>query len=160
MALARPLAGREDRRMTTDLVQSPPTASGPLSLVLFSGTDDKLSAAAILVAGAAMMGRPVRLFLQYWAADAFRRDHILRHHGIAGGTTATQRAAFTASAARGQHWSDTLRQAKELGDVRVSVCALALDLLNATKDDFDPVVDDVEGVVAFMAEAGDAITFI
>jgi len=147
--------------MTTDLVQAPPpTASGPLSLVLFSGTDDKLSAAAILVAGAAMMGRPVRLFLQYWAADAFRRDHIFRHHGIAGGTTAAQRAAFTASVARGQHWSDTLRQAKELGDVRVSVCALALDLLGATKDDFDPVVDDVEGVAAFMAEAGDAITFI
>jgi peroxiredoxin family protein len=35
----------------------------PLSLVLFSGTDDKLSAATVLAAGAAAMGRPVHLFL-------------------------------------------------------------------------------------------------
>lgn len=38
-----------------------------LSLVLFSGTDDKLSAAAVLSAGAAAMGRKVNVFLQYWA---------------------------------------------------------------------------------------------
>ena len=161
MALARPLAGGEDRRMTTDLGQTPaPTASGPLSVVLFSGTDDKLSAAAILVAGAAMMGRPVRLFVQYWAADAFRRDRIFRDHGLAGGTTAAQREAFTAAASRGQHWSDTLRQAKELGDVRINVCALALELLGTAQEDFDPLIDDVQGVASFFADAGDAITFI
>ena len=43
-----------------------------LSLVLFSGTDDKLNAAAVLCAGAAAMGRKVNVFLQYWALDAFR----------------------------------------------------------------------------------------
>lgn len=136
------------------------TGPAPFSLVLFSGTDDKLSAAAILVAGAAMMGRPVRLFVQYWAADAFRRDRIHRDHGLAGGTTVEQRALFESATARGQHWSDTLHQAKELGDVRVSVCALALDLLGVTQEDFDPIVDDVQGVAAFIAEAGDSITFI
>lgn len=150
--------------MTTSLAEPtetplPPT-SAPLSLVLFSGTDDKLSAAAILVAGAAMMGRPVRIFVQYWAADAFRRDRIMRDHGIAGGTTGAQHSLFEAARARGQHWSDTLRQAKELGDVRINVCALGLDLLGVTQDDFDPLVDDVEGVAAFIAEAGDSITFI
>ena len=30
----------------------------PLSLVMFSGTDDKLTAAAVLAVGAAVMGRP------------------------------------------------------------------------------------------------------
>ena len=48
----------------------------PLNLVLFSGTDDKLQAAAVLTAGAAALGRPVNLFLQYWALDAFRADRI------------------------------------------------------------------------------------
>ena len=37
----------------------------PLSLVLFSGTDDKLNAAAVLTVGASAMGRPVNIFLQY-----------------------------------------------------------------------------------------------
>lgn len=139
-----------------------PADSGPapLSVVLFSGTDDKLSAAAILITGAAMMGRPVRVFLQYWAADAFRRDRIFRDHGVAGGTTGAQRDAFAAARTRGEHWSDTLRQAKELGDVRVIVCALALDLLGVTQGDFDPIVDDVQGVAAFIGDAGESITFI
>ena len=54
-----------------------------LSLVLFSGTDDKLKAAAVLTAGAAALGRPVHLFLQYWALDAFRADRIEADHGLA-----------------------------------------------------------------------------
>ena len=33
-----------------------------LALVLFSGTDDKLNAAAVLAAGAAAMGRKVHVF--------------------------------------------------------------------------------------------------
>ncbi len=48
----------------------------PLSLVLFSGTEDKLQAAAVLTAGAAALGRPVHIFLQYWALEAFRTGHI------------------------------------------------------------------------------------
>jgi peroxiredoxin family protein len=53
-----------------------------LSLVLFSGTDDRLNAAAVLTAGAAAIGRPVHLFLQYWALDAFRADRIADDHGL------------------------------------------------------------------------------
>ena len=45
-----------------------------VSLVLFSGTDDKLNAAAVLTAGAAAMGRRVHIFLQYWALDAWACD--------------------------------------------------------------------------------------
>src|SRR3954471_18580072 len=55
----------------------------PLNLVLFSGTDDKLQAAAVLTAGAAALGKPVNIFLQYWALDAFRADRIASDHGLA-----------------------------------------------------------------------------
>ena len=55
----------------------------PLNLVLFSGTDDRLNAAAVLAAGAAALGRPVNVFLQYWAVDAFRSDRIEGDHGLA-----------------------------------------------------------------------------
>jgi len=53
-----------------------------LSLVLFSGTDDKLSAAAVLAVGAAAMGRTVNVFLQYYALDAFRADSIDADHAL------------------------------------------------------------------------------
>ena len=54
-----------------------------LSLVVFSGTDDKLTAAAVLAVGGAVMGRKVNVFLQYWGLDAFRADRIRKDHGAA-----------------------------------------------------------------------------
>ncbi len=54
-----------------------------LSLVMFSGTDDKLASAAIRTAGAAAMGRKVNVFLQYWALEAFRKDHLRDAHSVA-----------------------------------------------------------------------------
>ncbi len=57
--------------------------SEALAISLFSGTDDRPGAAAVLVAGAAALGRPVHLFLQYWALDAFRAGRIDLDHGLA-----------------------------------------------------------------------------
>jgi peroxiredoxin family protein len=131
----------------------------PLSLVLFSGTDDKLSAAAVLAVGAAAMGRPVNVFLQYYAVDAFRTGGIHADHGLAPEATETQTPAVRAH--RGLHWSELLRQAKELGDVRIHACALSMEMFEITKDDLDPLVDDIEGVASFMSDAtAGPITFI
>jgi peroxiredoxin family protein len=134
----------------------------PLNLVLFSGTDDKLQAAAVLTAGAAALGKPVNVFLQYWALDAFRTDRIQRDHGLAPEAGSEGRAAVTMLRAAGQaSWADTLRQAKELGGVDVQACSLSMDLLHLEPDDLDPLVDGVEGVTAFYLNAGDGqVVFI
>jgi peroxiredoxin family protein len=127
----------------------------PLNLVLFSGTDDKLQAAAVLTAGAAALGKPVNIFLQYWALDAFRADRIGADHGLAPEAGAAGRTAVDALRAAGQSsWADTLRQAKELGGVDIQACSLSMDLLHITEADLDPLVDGVEGVTAFHLSAG------
>ena len=133
-----------------------------LNLVLFSGTDDKLQAAAVLTAGAAALGRPVNVFLQYWALDAFRADRITKDHGLAPEAGAEGRAHVDALAKAGQaSWADTLRQAKELGSVDIQACSLSMDLLGIEQSDLDPVVDGVEGVTAFYLNAGEGqIVFI
>jgi peroxiredoxin family protein len=133
-----------------------------LSLVLFSGTDDKLNAAAVMAAGAAAVGKPVHVFLQYWALDAFRRDRIARDHGLAPEAGPDGHAAVEALAAAGQEpWHATLRQAKELGEVDIQACSLSMDLLEITTDDLDPLVDGVEGVAAFWIDAADGqVVFI
>ena len=134
----------------------------PINLVLFSGTDDKLQSAAILAAGAAALGRPVNVFLQYWALDAFRADRIAADHGLAPEAGPAGRAAVDALAAAGQtHWADTLRMAKDLGAVDIEACSLSMDLLHLEESDLDPLVDGVEGVTAFYLEAGEGrIVFI
>jgi peroxiredoxin family protein len=127
----------------------------PLNLVLFSGTDDKLQAAAVLAAGAAALGRPVNVFLQYWALDAFRADRIASDHGLAPEAGADGRAAVDRLRAAGQaSWAETLRQAKDLGGVDIQACSLSMDLLHIDQTDLDPLVDGVEGITAFHLNAG------
>jgi peroxiredoxin family protein len=134
----------------------------PLNLVLFSGTDDKLQAAAVLTAGAAALGKPVNVFLQYWALDAFRADSIAHEHGLAPEAGEDGRLAVQALRAAGQaSWAETLRQAKELGGVDIQACSLSMDLLHLDPTDLDPLVDGVEGVTAFYLNAGEGqVVFI
>ena len=131
----------------------------PISLVLFSGTDDKLNAAAVLAVGAAAMGRPVNIFLQYYALDAFRTGHVTADHKLSADATAEQRPAVRAHP--GNHWSELLRQAKDVGEVDIQACALSMDMFHLKKEDLDPLVDGVEGVAAFMSSAGEGqVVFI
>jgi len=134
----------------------------PLNLVLFSGTDDKLQAASVLAAGAAALGRPVNVFLQYWALDAFRKERIGHDHGLAPEAGTEGRAHVDALRAAGQaSWADTLRQAKDLGGIDIEACSLSMDLLGLEEADLDPLVDGVEGVTAFYLSAGDGqVVFI
>ena len=127
----------------------------PLNLVLFSGTDDKLQAAAVLAAGASALGKPVNVFLQYWALDAFRRDRIGRDHGLAPEAGPEGRRHVDHLRHAGQvSWADTMRQAKDLGTVDIQACSLSMDLLDIDQSDLDPLVDGVEGVTAFYLNAG------
>jgi len=134
------------------------TMDDTLSLVLFSGTDDKLTAAAVLAVGGAAMGRKVNVLLQYWALDAFRADRIRKDHGAAPEAGPEGISAMARAAERGQlHWADLFEQARSVGEVGIHACSLSMELHDITKDDLDPLVDDVEGVAAFMADATGAI---
>lgn len=131
----------------------------PLSLVLFSGTDDKLNAAAVLAVGAAAMGRPVHVFLQYYALDAFRAGNVNADHALAPEATAAQAPVVRSHS--GQHWSDLLKQAKDVGEVNIQACALSMDMFHLKQDDLDPIVDGIEGVAAFISSASDGqVVFI
>ena len=134
----------------------------PINLVLFSGTDDKLQAAAVLTAGAAALGKPVNVFLQYWALDAFRAERIDRDHGLAPEAGIEGREHVDALREAGQvSWAETFRQAKELGTVDIQACSLSMDLLGIDEDKLDSLVDGVEGVTAFYLNAGNGqVVFI
>ena len=128
----------------------------PLNVVLFSGTDDKLNAAVVMVAGAVALGRPVNIFLQYWALDAFRLDRIDADHGLAPEAGPAGRTAVDALRAAGQaSWTDTLRSVKELGGLDIQACSLSMELFGIEQSDLDPLVDGVAGVTAFWLSAGD-----
>ena len=131
---------------------------GTISLALFSGTDDRLQASAVLTVGAAAMGRKVNVFLQYWALDAFRADRVLKDHGVS-----TEAGEDGRRAMRDQgkpHWSELLRQAKLIGDVRIRACSDSMEMFHLTLHDLDPMVDEIWGVASFFMEADGGVTFI
>jgi peroxiredoxin family protein len=133
-----------------------------INFVAFSGTDDKLQALAVMTAGAAALGKPVNIFLQYWALDAFSKAKIDADHGLVPEAGAEGRARVDAITKAGQaSWADTLRMAKELGGVDIQACSLSMDVLGLEESDLDPLVDGTEGVTAFYLNAGEGqIVFI
>ena len=104
------------------------------------------------------MERKVEILLQFWALDAFRADRITMDHGLS--PEAGSEGQTLWGCHEGMHWSEMLREAKEIGDVSIHACSLSMDLLKISPDDLDPLVDDVRGVAAFLAAAGGAITFV
>ena len=125
-----------------------------LSIVLFSGTADKLHAAGTIAAGAAAMGRPVNVLLMYWALDAFRSDRIDNDHGLAYDAS---RPRFDEPVGRlGEiPWLETFRQAKELGEVSVLACSGSLAVLGIDVTTLDPLVDSSGGIASFLMAAED-----
>ncbi len=136
--------------------------SDTLSLVLCSGTDDKLESAAIMAAGAAALGSRVNVLLQFWGLDAFRASRIDADHGLLPEAGAAGAEAVREHTPQGRlPWAETLRQAKELGEVDIQACTNSLDLLGLDTAQLDPLVDGACGIATFLINAGDGpIVFI
>jgi peroxiredoxin family protein len=128
--------------------------SDTLNMVLFSGTADKLHAAATLAAGAAAMDRPVNILLQYWALDAFRVARLeeglpLAWDAMAEGTSRPVKGT------KSIQWLETFRMAKELGEMTVLACSGSLDVLGIDVTSLDPIVDSEGGIATFLLAAED-----
>ena len=128
-----------------------------MSIVLFSGTVDKLLAASILATGAAAMDMEVDLFLTTWGIEAFRKGayktntRISRDFEEYGSVMREMMAAKKAPT-----WWENLQGAKEIGDVHIAACSMTMELFGLTLNDLEPIVDEVTGVATFMERARDS----
>jgi len=134
--------------------------SEALSIVLFSGTEDKLHAAATIAVGAVAMERPVNVLLMYWALDAFRSDRIGKDHGLAY-DAARPRFDEPVERVGDIPWLETFRQAKEIGEMTVLACSGSLEVLGIDPAELDPLVDSSGGIATFLLSAeGGQVLFI
>lgn len=134
-----------------------------MSLVVFSGTVDKLMAVATLATGAAAMGLEVDIFLTFWGLYAFRTDQVRTNRKFTSEFAAFAEPAMQAMQQKGvAHWLDTLTAAKEIGAVHVKACSMTMELFSWTLGDLDPIVEDITGVASFVEEAksGEITLFI
>jgi peroxiredoxin family protein len=125
-----------------------------MSLIVFSGTVDKLMAASILATGAAAMGMEVELFLTTWGLEAFRKGNYKTNTRISKeyedyGPVMMQQMMTK----KVPSWMENLKGAKEIGDVKVFACSMTMELFDMKLDDLEPIVDDVTGVASFVERA-------
>jgi peroxiredoxin family protein len=128
-----------------------------MSLVVFSGTADKLMAVSTLATGAAAMGMDVELFLTFWGLEAFRKGAKMQPPRITAEFADYGPVMMELMQAKKvPHWLDTLRDARDIGNVRVYACSATMELFGMAKEDLEDVVDEVTGVASFIDQAKDA----
>lgn len=124
-----------------------------MSIILFSGTLDKLMAASILTAGAAAMGMEVELFLTMWGLLAFRKDADPTQMHISADFAAQESQMLQVMQTKKvPSWQENIESAKEVGSVKVYACGMSMDLFDLHHEDLT-LVDDVVGVATFAERA-------
>jgi peroxiredoxin family protein len=134
-----------------------------MSLIVFSGTVDKLMAASILTTGAAAMGMEVEVFLTTWGLEAFRKDAHKTNRRVSNEFEDFAPAMLEQMQLKQvPSWMDNFKGAKDIGTVKVYACSMTMELFGISLSDLEPIVDDVTGVATFVerARAGRITLFI
>jgi peroxiredoxin family protein len=125
-----------------------------MSLIVFSGTVDKLMAASILATGGAAMGLEVEVFLTTWGLEAFRKDEYKTNTKVSkdfeeyGPVMMEQMMAKKVPS-----WMENFKSAIEVGDVKIYACSMTMELFDIKLADLEPIVTDVTGVATFVERA-------
>ena len=123
-------------------------STSPLYILLCSGEHEKLQMAAMMASVGAVSERPVEVFVSMNAIFAFARgiEPAVRYHGGAFSRLLTEKRAPDAIA--------LFRQGKELGDLKLWACSMALDVQGWDIDRLeDGLFDGALGLTKFLSDA-------
>lgn len=136
--------------------------SDRLSMIVCSGTEEKLLAASVIAGGVAALGSEVAVLLQFSALDAFRASRPdAGRQSPADTLEADEPVASESGALSVPAWAETLRQSKAMGTLTIHACSASMDELGLDPSDLDPVVDGVSGIASFLIQAdGGELIFI
>ncbi|MHB1469942.1 MAG: DsrE/DsrF/DrsH-like family protein [Thermoplasmataceae archaeon] len=127
-----------------------------MSLLLVSGTADKLMAGAIIASGAIANDMEVDIFVSFWGLMEFKKGVSKKVNLSYDGIEIKDEVLKKMEQKKIPSWMDMIKQAKEVGDVKIYACAMFADLMDLKKDDLDPVVDEIIGVSQFVSMAKEA----
>ncbi|AWR95115.1 DsrE/DsrF/DrsH-like family protein [Acidianus brierleyi] len=130
-----------------------------LSIIVFSGTIDKLMPVGILASGAAASGYEVNLFFTFWGLNSITKKSLEQMQPIDKnyeqfGSVMMQRMQEM----KFPSWVQLIQQAKEVGEVKVIACSTTMEFFGIKKEDLADFVDDVAGVATFLDRAEGGIT--
>ncbi|MGB9747377.1 MAG: DsrE/DsrF/DrsH-like family protein [Bacteroidales bacterium] len=130
-----------------------------LCIGLYTGSVDKLTAAGVILSGAAANDMEVDIYVLLQAARAFRKDIGDNPDKLNMAENAELKEEFLESMKKlnVKTWVEFFKEAKSLTNVKIHICGLAGKVWGAEKlDDFIELADDICGIGAYIQSAEEA----
>lgn len=126
-----------------------------MCLTVMTGSIDKLTGMAVMVSGAVAMDMDVEIFLQLWGVYAFKKDTMKDNMNLSEFPEKGEMVAKRLGELQLPMWFDVLKQAKEMGNVKIYACSLASQIWDVKTEDME-MVDAIIGVGEWIDKAKDA----
>jgi len=146
------------------------------TIVVFSGDMDKVFAAFIIATGCAAAGMDTTLFFTFWGLNAIKKGEPIKAKGFLGkmmgimnrgGINRLNPSRFSFGGIGRVLFSkmmrdknvtslEELRQTLIDLDAHLLACKMSMDVLEITRDDLIPEVEDIVGVATFVKEAANS----
>jgi peroxiredoxin family protein len=128
-----------------------------MCMAIFTGSVDKLTAAGVVLSGAAAQDMEVDIYVLLMGAYAFKKENVDNNKHLA--ELSDKKDEFFASLERLKvpKWIEFFRQAKELTNVKIHICGLAGKIWGGEKlEDFVDIADDIVGIGEYISAAEEA----
>ncbi len=130
-----------------------------MCLALYTGSIDKLTAAGIILSGAAAMDMHVEIYVLLMGARAFRKDIGDNPDKLQMAENSSMKEEFLQSLKnlKVKTWVEFFKEAKQITDVKIHICGLAGKVWGGEKlEDFISLADDICGIGAYITSAQEA----
>ncbi len=130
-----------------------------MTMALFSGSLDKLTAAGIVLSGAVADDMDVDVFVLLQGARAFKKEIGDNADKLSMAENVHLKADFIKSLEnlKVKSWLEFFKEAKELSNVKIHICGLAGKIWGGEKlEDFVDIADDICGIGEYIASAQEA----
>ena len=122
-----------------------------ISIVVVSGTLERLQMAAMAASVGAVSGNEVTVFLSMNALAHFKRGAAVPAGEGAFGKLLVEKKA--------PEFKKLFQQAAELGEAKIHPCSMAIDVLGMNEDELEPWLGEPLGLTRFLADAEGAQTW-
>ena len=146
------------------------------TIIVFSGDMDKVFAAFIIATGCAAAGMDTTLFFTFWGLNAIKTGEPIKAKGFLGkmmgimnrgGINRLNPSRFSFGGIgrilfnkmmgdKNVASLEELRQTLIDLDVHLLACKMSMDVLEITRDDLIPEVEDIVGVATFVKDAANS----
>jgi peroxiredoxin family protein len=128
-----------------------------MTMALFSGSVDKLTAAGVILSGAAADDMDVDIYVLLIGARAFKKENEGERGTMAELPHLEDEFFASLERLKVKSWIEFFKEAKELTNVKIHICGLAGKIWGGEKlEDFNELADDICGINEYITSAQEA----